>query len=76
MTEQNFKAGDRFKVVSNVDDEHFDSFVGETGTIVEAVDSSDSEFGQFYWVDLDASDEHGLLGDMYFFESELEKVED
>ena len=71
-----FKTGDRFKVVSNVDDEQFDSFIGATGTIDEGVDSSDSEFGQFYWVDLDASDEHGVLGDVYFFESELEKLED
>ena len=69
-----FKTGDRFKVVSNVDDEHFDSFVGETGTIVEDVDSSDSEFGQFYWVSLDDPD--AALGDVYFFESELEKLED
>ena len=70
-----FKVGDRFKVVSNVDDEHFDSFVGETGTIVEDVDSSDSEFGQFYWVSLDDPD--AALGiNIYFFESELEKLED
>ena len=67
-----FKMGDRFKVVGNVD-EHFDSFVGETGTI-EYVDSSDSEFGQFYWVSLDDPD--AALGDVYFFESELEKLED
>ena len=51
-----FKVGDRFKVVSNADDEHFDSFVGETGTIVEGVDSSDSEFGQLYWVSVDDPD--------------------
>lgn len=70
-----FKTGDRFKVVSNVDDEHYDSFVGETGTIVECVDSSDSEFGQFYWVDLDAPDAD-LGAYIYFFESELEKLED
>lgn len=76
MTEPKFKTGDRFKVVSNVDDEKFNSFVGDTGTIVGDVDSSDSGFGQFYWVDLDASDEHGVLGDVYFFESELEKLED
>ena len=70
-----FKVGDRFKVVSNVDDEHFDSFVGETGTIDEDVDSSDSEFGQFYWVSLD--DHDAALGiNIYFFESELEKLED
>ena len=69
-----FKTGDRFKVVGNVDDEQFDSFVGETGTIVEDVDSSDSEFGQFYWVSLDDPD--AALGDVYFFESELEKLED
>ena len=68
-----FKMGDRFKVVGNVD-EHFDSFVGETGTIVEDVDSSDSEYGQFYWVSLDDPD--AALGDVYFFESELEKLED
>ena len=62
-------------MVSNVDDEHFDSFVGETGTIVEDVDSSDSEFGQFYWVSLD--DHDVALGiNIYFFESELEKLED
>ena len=73
MTEPKFKVGDRFKVVGNVD-EHFDSFVGETGTIVEDVDSSDSEFGQFYWVSLD--DPYAALGDVYFFESELEKLED
>ena len=70
-----FKTGDRFKVVSNVDGEHFDSFVGETGTIDEGVDSSDSEFGQFYWVSLDDPD--AALGiNIYFFESELEKLED
>ena len=69
-----FKVGDRFKVVSNVDDEQFDSFVGETGTIVEGVGSSDSEFGQFYWVSLDDPDV--AIGDVYFFESELEKLED
>ena len=68
-----FKAGDRFKVVSNV--ERFDSFVGETGTIVEDVDSSDSEFGQFYWVSLDDPD--AALGiNSHFFESEREKLED
>ena len=70
-----FKVGDRFKVVSNVDDEHFDSFVGETGTIVEDVDSSDSEFGQFYWVSLDDPDV-AFGTDIYFFESELGKLED
>ena len=70
-----FKTGDRFKVVGNVDDEQFDSFVGETGTIDEGVDSSDSEFGQFYWVSLDDPD--AALGiNIYFFESELEKLED
>ena len=69
-----FKTGDRFKVVSNVDDEQFDSFVGETGTIVEGVDSSDSEFGQFYWVSLDPDVAFGT--NIYFFESELEKLED
>ena len=70
-----FKMGDRFKVVSNVDDERFDSFVGETGTIVEGVGSSDSEFGQFYWVSLD--DPYVALGtNNYFYESELEKLED
>ena len=68
-----FKAGDRFKVVSNVD-EHFDSFVGETGTI--DYDGGVDRYGQFYWVLLDASDEHGVLGDVYFFESELGKLED
>ena len=74
MTEPKFKAGDRFKVVSNVDDERFDSFVGETGTI--DYDGGVDKYGQFYWVLLDASDEHGVLGDVYFFESELEKLED
>ena len=70
-----FKMGDRFKVVSNVDDERFDSFVGETGTIVEDVDSSDSEFGQFYWVSLDDPDV-AFDTNIYFFESELGKLED
>ena len=70
-----FKVGDRFKVVSNVDDEHFDSFVGETGTIAEVVDGTDSEYGQFYWVGLDTPDA-ALGADIYFFESELEKLED
>ena len=69
-----FKTGDRFKVVSNVDDEHFDLFVGETGTIAEVVDGTDSEYGQFYWVSLDDPD--AAHGDVYFFESELEKLED
>ena len=69
-----FKVGDRFKVVSNVDDEHFDSFVGETGTI--DYDGGVDKYGQVYWVLLDASDERGVLGDVYFFESELEKLED
>ena len=71
MTEPKFKTGDRFKVVSNVDDEHFDSFVGATGTIVEGVD----EYGQFYWVSLDDPDA-ALGANIYFFESELEKLED
>ena len=70
-----FKTGDRFKVVGNVDDEQFDSFIGATGTIVEGVDSSDSEFGQFYWVSLDDPDAAFGLN-IYFFESELEKLED
>lgn len=70
-----FKTGDRFKVVSNVDDEQFDSFIGATGTIDEGVDSSDSEFGQFYWVSLDDPDA-ALGANIYFFESELEKLED
>ena len=75
MTEPKFKVGDRFKVVSNVDDEHFDSFVGETGTITEVVDGTDSEYGQFYWVSLDTPD--AALGlNIYFYESELEKLED
>lgn len=70
-----FKTGDRFKVVSNVDDEHFDSFVGATGTIAEAVEGADSEYGQFYWVSLDDPD--AALGlNNYFYESELEKLED
>ena len=68
-----FKMGDRFKVVGNVD-ERVDSFVGETGTI--DYDGGVDRYGQFYWVSLDASDEHGVLGDVYFFESELEKLED
>ena len=69
-----FKVGDRFKVVGNVD-EHFDSFVGETGTITEVVDGTDSEYGQFYWVSLDTPD--AALGlNIHFFESELEKLED
>ena len=73
MTE--FKTGDRFKVVSNINDEHFDSFVGETGTITEVVDGTDSEYGQFYWVSLDTPD--AALGlNIYFYESELEKLED
>ena len=75
MTEPKFKVGDRFKVVRNVDDEHFDSFVGETGTITEVVDGTDSEYGQFYWVSLDNPD--AALGlNIYFYESELEKLED
>ena len=69
-----FKVGDRFKVVSNVDDEHFDSFVGATGTIAEAVAGADPVLGQFYWVSLDDPDE-ALGSNIYFFESELEKVE-
>ena len=70
-----FKTGDRFKVVSNINDEHFDSFAGETGTITEVVDSTDSEYGQFYWVSLDTPD--AALGlNIYFYESELEKLED
>ena len=73
MTEPKFKVGDRFKVVGNVD-EHFDSFVGATGTIAEAAEGADSEYGQFYWVSLDDPD--AALGDVYFFESELEKLED
>ena len=68
-----FKTGDRFKVVSNVDDERFDSFVGETGTI--DYDGGVDEYGPVYRVLLDASDEHDVL-DIYFFESELEKLED
>ena len=67
-----FKVGDRFKVVSDVDDERFISFVGETGTIEYA--GRVDEYGQIYWVMLDASDEHGVIG-IYFFESELEKLE-
>ena len=70
-----FKTGDRFKVVSNADDKQFDSFVGETGTIVEDVDGSDPEYGQFYWVSLDVPD--AAFGtNIYFYESELEKLED
>ena len=75
MTEPKFKAGDRFKVVSNADDEHLDSFVGETGTIAKDSGSSDPEYGQFYWVSLDDPD--AALGlNIYFYESELEKLED
>ncbi len=74
MTEPKFKVGDRFKVVSNVDDEYFDSFVGATGTI--DYNGGVDKYGQSYWVLLDASDEHGALGDAYFYESELEKLED
>ena len=70
-----FKTGDRFKVVSNVDDEHFDSFVGATGTIAEAVEGADPVLGQFYWVSLDDPDA-ALGANIYFFESELEKLED
>ena len=74
MTEPKFKVGDRFKVVGNVD-EHFDSFVGATGTIAEAAEGADSEYGQFYWVSLDDPDA-ALGANIYFFESELEKLED
>ena len=70
-----FEVGDRFKVVSNVDDEHFDSFVGATGTIAEAVEGADPVLGQFYWVSLDDPDA-ALGANIYFFESELEKLED
>ena len=70
-----FKTGDRFKVVSNVDDEHFDSFVGATGTIAEAVKGADPVLGQFYWVSLDDPDA-ALGANIYCFESELEKLED
>ena len=73
MTE--FKTGDRFKVVSNVEDEHFDSFVGATGTIAEAVEGADPVLGQFYWVSLDDPDA-ALGANIYCFESELEKLED
>ena len=74
MTEPKFKTGDRFKVVSNVDDEHYDSFVGETGTIAKDSYSSDPEYGQFYWVSLDDPDA-ALGANIYFFGSELEKLE-
>lgn len=70
-----FKTGDRFKVVSNAGDERFDSFVGETGTIVEDVGSSDSVYGQFYWVSLD-NPNAACGANIYFYESELEKLED
>ena len=70
-----FKVGDRFEVVSNADDEHFDSFVGATGTIDEAAEGADSEYGQFYWASLDDPDA-ALGANIYFFESELEKLED
>ena len=68
-----FKVGDRFKVVGNVDDEHFDSFVGATGTIDS--DGGIDEYGQFYWVSLDNPDV-AFGTNIYFFESELEKLED
>ena len=67
-----FNVGDRFKVVSNADDEHFDSFVGETGTI--DFDGGIDEYGQFYRVSLDDPDA-ALGANIYFFESELEKLE-
>ena len=70
-----FKTGDRFKVVSNADDKQYDSYVGATGTIAEAVGGADPVLGQFYWVSLDDPD--AALGlNIYFYESELEKLED
>ena len=68
-----FKTGDRFKVVSNVDDEHFDSFVGETGKITRI--GKVNRYEQVYWVSLDVPDAAFGLN-IYFFESELEKLED
>ena len=64
-----FKVGDRFKVVSNADDGQYDSYVGETGKITRI--GKVNRYGQTYWVELD-----DYAGPTYFYESELEKLED
>ena len=73
MTE--FKVGDRVQVVSNVTDD-FTDYTGATGTISYVATFPDVLYGQEYELTLDATDTHGVLEDMSFFETELEKVDD
>lgn len=69
-----FKVGDRVQVVCNVNDE-FTDYTGATGTISCVTTSPDFLYGQEYELTLDATDTHGVLEDMSFFEVELEVIE-
>lgn len=66
-----FKVGDRVQVVSNTHDD-FPNYIGATGTISYVATSPDYLYGQEYELTLDAR----VLKGFYFFESELEKIDD
>ena len=85
MTE--FKVGDRVQIVDNLGS--FESYTGEQGAISYVATFPDDFYGQEYVLTLDATDEYGQFyrvslddpdvafgTNIYFFESELEKLED
>ena len=65
-----FNVGDRVEVIDNIDPDYFDSYIGDTGTVVE-IAQPDTAYG-FGWDVI--SDTDGEV--RTFFEGELKKRED
>lgn len=63
-----FKVGDRVKVIGNIDPNLFDSYVGDTGTVVE-IGWKDDTYGETWEVESDADGEVRS-----FFEGELSEL--
>ena len=64
-----FKVGDRVKVIGNIDPNLFDSYVGDTGTVVE-IGCKDDAYGEVWEVESDTDGEVRT-----FFEGELSELE-
>lgn len=65
-----FKVGDRVKVVSNIDPDNFDSYVGDTGTVVK-IGQVDVTYGEVWKVESDTDSKVRS-----FYEGELGKMVD
>ena len=65
-----FKVGDRVEVIDNIDPDYFDSYIGDTGTVVE-IGQPDDTYGKVWDVESDTDGEVRS-----FYEGELKKRED